>query len=83
MFPTDPAHVKSVGSGGPDLPFNLIPLCRTCHVMQHKTGWVTLFKTNAKIGAALKNRGWYLINEKLFNDHFSDIHVLRMQKHTD
>jgi hypothetical protein len=32
----DPAHVRSVGSGGDDVDENIVSLCRTCHDEQHR-----------------------------------------------
>lgn len=35
----EPAHVKSRGSGGDDVPENIVPLCRIHHTIQHAMGW--------------------------------------------
>jgi hypothetical protein len=37
--PADPAHIKSRGSGGNDVPENIVPLCRVHHTLQHALGW--------------------------------------------
>jgi len=38
------AHVKTRGSGGDDVPENLMPLCKWHHAEQHIIGWQS-FKT--------------------------------------
>ena len=35
----DPAHIKTKGSGGDDIPENLVPLARRFHTEQHTIGW--------------------------------------------
>ena len=35
--PSDPAHIRSRGAGGRDRA-NVVPLCRTCHSLQHAIG---------------------------------------------
>ena len=34
-----PCHVKSRGSGGDDVPENIIPMCGVHHTEQHTVGW--------------------------------------------
>jgi 5-methylcytosine-specific restriction endonuclease McrA len=34
--PTEPHHIKSVGSGGGDTPENVLPVCRGCHDDIHR-----------------------------------------------
>lgn len=34
-----PAHIRSVGAGGDDVPENLVPLCADHHIRQHAMGW--------------------------------------------
>jgi len=56
LGPSDPAHVKSRGAGGharlDNGDGNLIPLCRTCHNLQHLQGWGAIF-TDGREGAEL------------------------------
>lgn len=54
----DPAHIKSKGSGGDDIWWNLIPLCRRHHVEQHKIGWQSMSKKYPSILECLETRGW-------------------------
>ena len=42
--PSDPHHVKTVGSGGDDVESNLLALCRKHHTEIHKIGVRTFFK---------------------------------------
>ena len=37
----DRHHIKHRGSGGKDVPENMIRLCRPCHVAVHTLGWRT------------------------------------------
>lgn len=43
-FPSDPAHVISVGAGGHDIENNVTPLCHKHHVEQHTIGILTFTK---------------------------------------
>lgn len=58
--PSDPAHIKSRGSGGNDADWNLISLCREHHSIQHSLGWTTFFKKHPIIKAILTRKGWSL-----------------------
>lgn len=42
--PSDPAHIQSKGSGGPDSEDNLMSLCRGHHVQNHAYGWKAFSK---------------------------------------
>ena len=70
-FPTDPAHVKSVKSGGPDELWNLIPLCRKHHVIQHANGFSGLIKIYPRVWHYLESVGWEVLNGKLWNPKLS------------
>jgi hypothetical protein len=66
--PSDPAHIKSRGSGGPDAPWNVICLCRKHHTEQHQIGWRKFAAENRVVAAYLQFRGWYFDeNGKLRN----------------
>lgn len=56
--PSDPAHIKTVKSGGADDPTNVMPLCRLHHTEQHKVGWVRMSQTYLGVLEALDTRGW-------------------------
>ena len=62
--PSDPAHILSRGHGGPDALFNLMPLCRTDHQLQHQLGWVTFARRNWPIFNWLLLHGWELVGGK-------------------
>lgn len=61
--PSDPAHIKSKGSGGDDTADNVFPLCRTHHQRQHQIGWGRFAKEFPIIYFELEKRGWQIINE--------------------
>lgn len=58
--PCDPAHIKSRGAGGDDLPWNTMPLCRGCHVLQHTIGWRAFSDYSPRIKAHLDFLGWQI-----------------------
>lgn len=55
---SDPAHIKSKGSGGDDVPENLMPLCRIHHTEQHKIGWYRFALKHPPVLFDLKKKGW-------------------------
>lgn len=57
-YPSDPCHIKSVGSGGDDVPDNLLPMCRYHHSVQHQLGWVVFVGKNPKVADILEEKGW-------------------------
>ena len=63
--PCDPAHIKSQGSGGLDLEWNLIPLCRKHHSEQHQIGWKKFSSKYLNVLLYLKKHGWTFLNNKL------------------
>ena len=42
--PSDPSHIKTKGSGGHDLPYNIVPKCRMHHIEWGQIGWKKFFK---------------------------------------
>lgn len=58
MKPVDAAHIKSKGAGGPDEEWNLLPLCRGNHRLQHRRGWKDFVEEHPPILEALLERGW-------------------------
>jgi 5-methylcytosine-specific restriction endonuclease McrA len=68
---TDPAHVKSRGSGGPDVSWNLMALCRTHHTEQHKIGIKTFIAKYKSVENYLLKLGWD-ITPKLFNKRLKE-----------
>ena len=66
-YPNDPHHVKTKKTGGKDAEFNLLPLCRTDHVMWHFSGPSKFFKKYPKVWNYLQLMGWEMENGKLFH----------------
>jgi hypothetical protein len=58
---SDPAHIRTKGSGGDDIPDNLIPLCRGHHTEQGMS-WVKFIKKYPHIGTELESKGWEIQN---------------------
>jgi 5-methylcytosine-specific restriction endonuclease McrA len=54
----DPAHIRSVGAGGPDEEWNLIPLCRREHQIQHTVGWAKFAHDHYIVRLELDLKGW-------------------------
>lgn len=57
----DPSHIRSVGSGGGDLPHNVKPLCRSCHIQWHQYGAVEMTERNPKLKQYLESKGWRIV----------------------
>lgn len=60
--PTDPHHVRTVGAGGEDVDFNLLPLCRLHHSEWHSLGAVTFLKRHFSLRWHLEQKGWRIEN---------------------
>jgi hypothetical protein len=58
---SDPAHIKTVGSGGNDSENNIIPLCREHQTEQHKIGIGTFSMKYSTVEAYLNRFGWEII----------------------
>lgn len=56
--PNDPSHVKSIGSHGDDVPWNICPLRHDLHVELHKKGASTFAKKYPAYKAWLIKNGW-------------------------
>lgn len=56
--PADKHHIRSRKSGGPDVEWNLIPLCREHHVMIHVKGNTYTCNMNTKIRDWFIKNGW-------------------------
>lgn len=63
----DPAHIRSRGAGGPDEPWNLIPLCRSHHMLQHAMGWYRFKEASYSIATWLEDNGWQWNGAKLWH----------------
>ena len=69
--PSDPAHIKSRGAGGKNEDWELMPLCRPCHIMQHKVGWKKMAEMFPGVLDELDIKGWSYdaIHKKWLNDN--------------
>lgn len=65
--PSDPSHIKSVGSGGPDVLSNVYPMCRKCHTLWHQIGPVTFLKKHRNFKHRLFDAGWTIEQGRLRN----------------
>ena len=63
----DPCHIQSRGAGGPDEHWNVLPMCRRHHSMQHQIGWIRFGIIYPTVRRALEMRGWKI--EKIGNIH--------------
>jgi hypothetical protein len=59
-FEAEPHHVKSKKSGGDDMGFNLMPLCRRCHKEVHDIGLTTFASKYKQVTDWLLGYGWEL-----------------------
>lgn len=59
----DPAHIKSRGSGGDDVPTNLVRLCRMHHSESHALGWFKFTQKYPIMLIVFKAKGWKFIEE--------------------
>lgn len=63
--PSDPSHIKSVGAGGEDAAYNVLPFCRACHVEWHTHGVITFLAKHPTFNKKLIEIGWFVENGKL------------------
>lgn len=54
----DAHHVRSRGAAGPDVDWNVAPLCRNHHQMFHQLGLRTFVIIFPAFGLWLRGRGW-------------------------
>lgn len=59
--PSDPAHIKSRGAGGPDDPQNIVSLCREHHSMQHQYGHIRMMEKFPPYRFHLEKMGWGIV----------------------
>lgn len=59
----DRAHIKTKGSGGDEDPSNMMQLCRTHHVEQHKIGIVTFTLKYWSVRKYLFANGWEIVSQ--------------------
>lgn len=59
---SDPAHIKTVGSGGHDAENNIIPLCREHHQEQHMIGIGTFCMKYSQVEDHISRLGFEVLN---------------------
>lgn len=64
---TEVHHVKTRGSGGPDLPHNRFPICRLCHTRWGMIGNKAFIKESFQTKCWLERHGWDLSGDKIFH----------------
>lgn len=47
--------------------WNLVPMCRKHHSLQHQYGWIRFIEKEPVVRHALTRRGWTIENGKLFH----------------
>ena len=62
--PSDAAHIKTRGSGGPDEHFNLMSLCRAHHTEQGQIGFYKMVQKYPFFGQFLAGKGWVFSGDK-------------------
>lgn len=72
--PADPSHIRTRGSGGPDLNFNVVPKCRTHHILWGKVGFSRFFEIYPMFKFHLEELGWSVENGKLWHPKLSDLY---------
>jgi len=62
-----PSHIKTKGSGGPDLTFNLTPLCIAHHTEWGQIGWQLFCAKYPVYLRCIKAMGWEKNGVHLWN----------------
>ena len=71
--PSEVHHLKSRKSGGPDVEWNLVPVCRPCHVEVHKRGLLFMMQKYLYAVAKLLKKGWKIDHfGKMRNDKYGE-----------
>ena len=63
--PSDAHHIRTKMSGGPDEPWNILPLCRFHHNLWHQMGRARLFEKLPDLLGVLVYMGWVWDGKKL------------------
>lgn len=64
---SDPCHVRTQKRGGPDTEWNVMALCRTHHVEQHKIGWDSMRRKYPRLDNHMTIMGWEKLNGRLWH----------------
>lgn len=62
--PVDACHIKTKGSGGDDVEWNLLSMCRNCHNLQHLWGFYKLCEQFPFLRQILAQKGWVFDGNK-------------------
>lgn len=81
--PSDPSHIKSVGSGGPDAFYNVFPMCRRCHTKWHAEGWKRFLTRHYGFWTILQKEGWRREGGKLLNEKIKENASYNLPKKVD
>ena len=57
---SDPAHIKTRGSGGDDVEENVMALCRIHHTEQGAIGWQRMSNRYPPVRIELTRKGWQI-----------------------
>lgn len=68
---SDPCHIKTLKSGGPDAEFNIVPMCRQHHVEQHKIGWDSMRRKYPRLDTHMALMGWQKLNGRLWHPNLA------------
>lgn len=64
ITPSDAAHILTKGAGNPDVEWNLLPLCRQHHTIQHQYGWFKLCQEYPFLRQELYSKGFVFDGNK-------------------
>ena len=59
-------HIRSVGRGGGDIPYNLLVVCFKCHRLIHDRG-THIYKTWPHVWEYMQKLGWVYLGKRLVN----------------
>ncbi len=64
---SDPSHIRTRGSGGPDEPWNVFPKCRKHHI-EWGGSWSSFLKKYPLFMWRLQKAGWVIEGDRLWHD---------------
>ncbi len=67
----DKCHIQSRGAGGGDQDWNLISMCRSCHIAQHRHGWKSFSEKFPSVQKVLQDKGF------TFQELFGRVRLVR------
>lgn len=63
--PSDKAHIKTRGAGAGNEYWEMMPLCRICHIEQGTIGIVTFINKYFRVKQYIEKLGWTVEGQKL------------------